>query len=363
MIPMTNKKYIIYKKLSSKNEHMLKKLLKSALLLFTGFGILIILIFVLIFWQGYRFWIQSPPKSSVSIEFEIEEGEGLKIIANRLKEKDLIANTFWFEFYARLDGSARDIQVGEFLIFPQMSYSGLIDELINADMDETQITIPEGYTIEQIGEVVRKNFDIPKTDWDTAVGLNSSLSSHEFVVDSNKPTSVDLEGYLFPETYRFFIDADAESIVEGMIDQMQSEVMAISDEYLSSWSIHDVLTLASIIEREVQSPEDMARVADVFLKRLEVGMPLQADSTVNYITGGDSPSVTIDDTKIDSLYNTYLYAGLPPGPISSPGRDAIKAVFNPAPNDYYYFLTTSSGDVIYSSTYQQHLDNKYRYLR
>ncbi|MBU0613990.1 endolytic transglycosylase MltG [Patescibacteria group bacterium] len=341
---------------------MFKKILRSLIFTAVGFGMLIISIFIVVFWQGYRFWIQSPNKTAEAVAFIVEEGDGFKTVARNLQENNLVASKIWFEFYARLNGNARSIQAGEFSILPGTSYAGLIDELIHADMEEVQITIPEGFTLEQIGQIVRENFNVSKSEWDTAVGISSPVALDKFVVDCVKPANVDLEGYLFPDTYRFFVESSAEDIVEDMIGEMQKNVEDINGTLWTGWTMHDVLTLASIIEREVQSPEDMANVADIFLKRLDSGMPLQADSTVNYITGGDSPGVSIADTKIDSLYNTYMYAGLPPGPISNPGRDAIEAVLMPASNSYYYFLTTPNGEVIYSQTYQEHLDNKYKYL-
>ncbi|OGY89834.1 MAG: hypothetical protein A2927_01170 [Candidatus Komeilibacteria bacterium RIFCSPLOWO2_01_FULL_45_10] len=127
-------------------------------------------------------------------------------------------------------------------------------------------------------------------------------------------------------------------------------------------SIFEVITLASIIEKEVRTEQDMKMVADIFNKRLEQGIALQSDATVNYVTGKGLVQPTAADIAVDNLYNTYKYRGLPPGPIANPGLKAIKAAIYPTPNQYYYFLTTAEGEVIYSQTYQEHLKNKSVYL-
>ncbi|PIT86934.1 MAG: endolytic transglycosylase MltG, partial [Candidatus Magasanikbacteria bacterium CG10_big_fil_rev_8_21_14_0_10_43_6] len=230
---------------------------------------------------------------------------------------------------------------------------------------EVTITIPEGYTIAQIGDVVTTQLTISQADWDWLTGMDSTFEAHDIMRLAEKPEHVDLEGYLFPDTYRFFADASVEDVVGRLLDEMETVLLEVDT---SDWpdeleTYHDVLTLASILEREVQDSDDMAMVADIFLKRLAIGMPLQADSTVNYVTGGDSPAISLDDRDIDSLYNTYRYAGLPPGPISNPGREAISAVLNATSNDYYYFLTTPEGEVIYAVTHDQHVQNKALYLR
>ena len=127
-------------------------------------------------------------------------------------------------------------------------------------------------------------------------------------------------------------------------------------------TIFEVVSLASIIEREVPNDEDKKMIADIFLKRLNIGMALQSDATINFITGKGMTQPTYDDLKIDSLYNSYLYPGLPPGPISNPGLSSIEAVIYPISNNYYFFLTTKEGEVIYSVDYDEHLRNKAKYL-
>lgn len=308
--------------------------------------------------QIYRFWIQAPNVDSEVQVVNVYAGEGLSDVATMLDEEGLIANAFWFKWYGRLDGAQKNIQVGEFELSEGMNYASIVDTLTRADDEEIQITIPEGYTLDQIGGVVMENFDVTEAEWGVLTGMESPFESHEFVVAAQKPEDVDLEGYLFPDTYRFFADASGEDVVERMLNTMQSRVEENDITPPDGWTMHEMLTLASILEREVRGAEDKAMVADIFYKRLDIGMALQADSTVNYVTGKDTPSISLADRDIDSPYNTYLYPGLPPGPISNPGLESLEALTRPIPNDYFYFLTNEEGEVIYSVTHDSHVQNK-----
>jgi UPF0755 protein len=241
-----------------------------------------------------------------------------------------------------------------------------MDEIVFAP--EVSITIPEGFTLQQIGERVRAALPhITPEEWETAVGPASPVLLNSYFLNQTKPPEVDLEGYLFPDTYRFFADASAEDVVLKMVVTMEgklSDVFAETGmEFTGDLSVHEILTLASIIEREVMTDEDRALVADIFLHRLEIGMALQADSTVNYVTGKKTPSITDEDRQIDSPWNTYLYPGLPPGPIANPGRASIEAVVNPQPNEYWYFLTDDEGTVHYARTNDEHNSNRAMYLK
>ncbi len=228
---------------------------------------------------------------------------------------------------------------------------------------EVTITIPEGFTLQKIGQRVREALPhISEEEWMRAVSAESLFESDSFVRNAKKSDDVDLEGYLFPETYRFFSDASAEDVVGKMLRQMDDEVSPLwfPDSELT---LHEILTLASMIEREVRTDADRALVADIFLRRLDTGMALQADSTVNYVTGSNTPSVSNKDRQIDSRWNTYLYPGLPPGPIASPGLASITAVVFPEANEYWYFLTDAEGVVHYARTNDEHNANKANYLR
>lgn len=310
----------------------------------------------------------SRPDAGAEQSFVVEEGESASRIAWKLNEEGLISSPFFFRLYARVSGSQDDFKPGTFALAPGMSFSSIVDALTRAESDEVQVTIPEGFTLKQIGERVRAALPhVTEDEWNVAVGASSPVLANSFFLNQTKPTGVDLEGYLFPDTYRFFADATAVDVVATMVGAMESKltdalVVEGARALTSEFGVHEVLTLASIVEREVQSAEDMKYVADIFLSRLEIGMPLQADSTISYYLGKTSAELTTEDLRTDEPFNTYTRAGLPPGPIANPGLNAIEAVLRPTANPYLFFLTTSDGTVIYASTFEEHVANKQRYL-
>jgi UPF0755 protein len=182
---------------------------------------------------------------------------------------------------------------------------------------------------------------------------------------TNLPNKANLEGFLFPDTYRFYYDADADDIVRKMLDNFEQKLspdLASSIEK-SGHSLFEIVTMASILEREVKSDADRRQVADIFWRRLKIGMRLQADSTVNYLIDGNSPALSYKDMQLNSTYNTYKYYGLPPGPICNPGLSAITAAINPEPNQYLYFLTDDQSNVHFARTLDEHNKNKAQYLK
>ncbi|MDO8632124.1 MAG: endolytic transglycosylase MltG [Phycisphaerales bacterium] len=318
--------------------------------------------------QANRFWYAVPREGAETVTVVVDEGASISSLTPELARADLV-HGFWFRAYAKMSGDDA-IRPGTYVIARGENYAAILGRLRYGNNADVAITFPEGFTVAQMGERVVATFpQITSDDWAVATGQFSPLEQHPFVVAAGKPDDVDLEGYLFPDTYRFSEDATAEDIVQEMIDTMEEKYRTVMpDDFFGvaanlMLTPHEYLTLASIIEKEVRRPETMAMVADIFLKRLDAGMALQSDATINYVTGGDDPSVSIADTQIDSPYNTYKYAGLPPGPISNPGLNALAAVATPAANSYYYFLTTDDGEVYYATTHDEHVANKARYLR
>lgn len=323
------------------------------------------LFIVTLMWQSWRAYGQEPSADAPDIAFVVEEGESLTSVTERLDELDVIASPFWFKVTAVLSNRSTTLKPGTFIVKEDMNYGAILNLLSVAQSDEVTLTVPEGYSLAQIGELVAAKFAVPQAEWASLTGVNSPFESHAFVVAAAKPGNVDLEGYLFPDTYRFFADATGEEIVKKLIDTMAERVqpLGVPSGDATGMTIHEVLTLASIVEKEVRTATTMQNVADVFLKRIAISMPLQSDATINFIIDGDDPSPTLADLEVDSPYNTYKYPGLPPGPISNPGLNALTAVFQPASNPYYYFLTTDDGDIYYATTHDEHVANKMRYLR
>lgn len=333
-------------------------ILVSGLTLVVFFGLMVAI------WVGHQLWRQ-PPEVSDTMTFTIESGATTSAIAADLQSAGLIKSAWLFTTLVRLSGSGGELQAGEYAIPRGEGMIALLLALrYGQNQSQVTITIPEGYTIEQIGALVQSKLSITMVEWQGATGLDSPLA-HDLDVTRDKPDGVDLEGYLFPDTYTFASGTTAEEVVREMIETLKRRLMEndinayLSDSDPYNW--HEIMTMASIVEREVRDPEDMKLVADIFWKRLAIGMALQADSTVNYVTGKKTPGVSLDDLQIDSPYNTYKYPGLPPGPISNPGIAAISAAVQPTANQYYYFLTTDDGTVMYATTYEEHLANKARY--
>jgi UPF0755 protein len=190
-----------------------------------------------------------------------------------------------------------------------------------------------------------------------------NFAKPDFLKDA--PADADLEGFLFPDTYRVFKNATAEDIVQKLLDNFNDKLTLDlrTDIAKQGKSIFDVITMASIIEKEVKSPEDMKIVSGIFWQRTGDSYPLESCATLAYILGVNKKQYTYEDTKINSPYNTYQNAGLPPGPICNPGLAAIQAAIYPQTTDYHYFLTRpDTGATIFSKTYQEHLRNKAKYL-
>lgn len=172
------------------------------------------------------------------------------------------------------------------------------------------------------------------------------------------PKSIGLEGLLAPDTYRFYANSKPEAVIEKLLAQSEKNWESLN---VKNASVLEIYTLASIVEAEAAKPEDRRLVAGIFWDRLKYNIPLQADSTVNYITGKDTPGVSTKDTKINSLYNTYRYKGLPPGPINNPSLDALQAAARPSASPYLYFFSTKDGTMIYSRTFAEHQANRVKY--
>jgi UPF0755 protein len=177
----------------------------------------------------------------------------------------------------------------------------------------------------------------------------------------SKPSEVDLEGYLFPDTYRMFIDSQPEDLIKKMLDNFGLKLTAELKQEIQAkgLTIHQAVTMASLLEKEAATAEDKQIVASILFKRLEMGMPLQLDTTVIYATGTPGAELTTKDLKVESLYNTYVHTGLPLGPIGNPGAVSLQAVVAAGETEYVYFITDKQGVVYYSITYEEHLTKKH----
>jgi UPF0755 protein len=341
---------------------------------------IVVILLIIVIPLGYLFnlfYFSSPSPSAPTIKFIIEKGEGVGKISYKLKEAGIIKSRFLFETFVWLKGLSRNFQYGIFDLKKGMSFKKIIELTTVPQKEEREIQIIEGWNLRDIGfylenhgifqaEELWEVAGFPAVDYRKAENLPKPKDfSEEFSFLADKPKYVGLEGYLFPDTYRINKDSSVEEIVRKMLQNFDKKLSFDLREEIKKQgkTIFSVVTMASIIEKEVAKPEDMQMVSDIFWRRLRAYMPLQADSTVNYITGRNLPAVSSVDVKIDSPFNTYKYAGLPLGPISNPGLNAIRAAIYPKPNPYWYFLTTPEGEVIYSKSLDEHNKNKAKYLK
>ncbi len=293
----------------------------------------------------------------------VEEGEAAPDVADSLVEAKLISSASEFTDRVNELGVDNSLKPGTYTITGGTDVDGIINTLKAGPGKDNALTVPEGYTLEQIADAVQEATDGRITSDDFAKAASDAsvyASDYSFLKDAGTNK---LEGFLFPKTYGITEDATADDIIRMMLDQYQSETVNLDYSYPKDEGLskYDVLILASIVEKESSDDNDIrAQVASVFYNRLKTeGEPsyglLQSDATTAYEVGHDP---TADDINTDGTYNTYLNKGLPPTPICSPGIEALEAVCSPADTDYYffYFTTDDNGELEYSfsKTYEEH---------
>lgn len=300
----------------------------------------------------YQNQLQAVDKSSdEKVKITIVQGEDVTLIATKLKENGVIRNETAFKWYARQTGKTNLLQAGSYRLGKSEDVPAIVKHLTLGNTDNFSITFLPGATLEQHRQVlVDAGYDEAQVD----AALAKSYTSPLF---SGKPASADLEGYIYGETYNFAADATPEQILQYVFDYYSSiiEKNNLADLYKTQgFSLYQGITMASIIQREVATPQDAYQVAQVFKKRYDMGMQLGSDVTYQYIADKTGQERRVD---FDSPYNTRRYTGLPPGPISSPGLDALKAVGKPAPGDYLYFLSGDDDKTYFGKTNEEHEKN------
>ncbi|MEA1937191.1 MAG: endolytic transglycosylase MltG [Patescibacteria group bacterium] len=304
--------------------------------------------------------------SNIKKEFTIKSGESVQEIATDLEDRNLINDPDLFKFYVWQKKIGGKLQAGSYELSPSMSIPEIANLFIGGKIksNEISITIPEGFSNQEIDKRLAENSLIEKGDFINFSEVNNlDLSKYKFLRD--KPVNARLQGYFFPDTYQYYGDSSVEDIVKKMLDNFDRKISQELREEIKKQnkSIFETLILASIIEKEAGFTEDMGKVSSVFHNRLEIDYLLESDATINYITESGRSQSTYEDLQIDSPYNTYKYAGLPPTPICNPGLNAIKAAIYPEETNYFFFLTSSDRKAIFSKTYEEHLKNKSKYLK
>lgn len=297
-------------------------------------------------------------QSSEEVQFTVEKGESTTEISKKLEENGLVQNSFVFLLYLKYKGQGAKVQAGEYKIPKNLTMIQVLDIISQGKITSGKITIPEGWTNKQIEEeLVKKGIG---TSEDFKAALNKKYS-YDFLKES---PSGDLQGFLFPETYFLSSKPTSQEVVDKMLGEFskQADPKIKKKVGTNGLSYYQILTLASIVEREVTSDEDKKKVASVFLNRLNIDMKLDSCATVEYVLGTKKRILSSDDISIDSPYNTYKNRGLPPTPIANPGLTSIEAVLEPDNTDYLYFFSGKDGKTYFSKNQEEHEALKEKYL-
>ena len=310
--------------------------------------------------SGLTFLLLNQPigDSSQPRIVEIPKGMSFHAIADRLQRENLIAHEWFFKGIARLTGGDRKIIPGEYELHPGMAATEILSKLVGGRVYYHTVTIPEGFTIEQIAKLLaEKKLADP-------VAFVRLTKDPELIhsLNLNVPT---LEGYLFPDTYFFARPIPPEAIIRTFVRRFW-EVFAPT--YLVrtrdlDMTVQEVITLASVIEKEAGLSQERPLVSGVFHNRLRKNIPLQSDPTVIYALKDFDGNIRKEDLLVESPYNTYLVVGLPPGPIANPGEEAIRAALFPTPTDFVYFVSRNDGSHEFSATLAEHEEAVEKYQR
>lgn len=271
--------------------------------------------------------------------FTVNKGEGLRSIAAHLQEEGLIRDKIVFYALIKQNGLDGKIQAGEYQLSPSLTPNEIAQLMTKGSLD-IWVTIPEGKRAAEIAEILASKLSTVDSTW--------------------KPKLIENEGYLFPDTYLIPHDASLEQVLTILKDNFEKKYQEASQNATASLSKEDGVILASILEREGRSVEDKKMIASVLENRLNIGMALQTDATIQYVVGGPMnwwPTPTAQNLKINSPYNTYLNPGLPPTPISNPGLDALTAAFHPADTNYFYYISDSKGMLHFARTLDEQNTN------
>lgn len=295
-----------------------------------------------------------------TVSVTIASGSGTGQIGQTLEENGIIASANKFKLWSRIKGYDSRYKAGTYSLSPSMDLETIADIIVGGKVNTVNFTIPEGYTIYQTARAVA---DKGLGDYDTLVSLIEAADFDYDFLDGAQDNKNRLEGYLFPNTYTIDEGMSEEQIIKVMLSQFEKQPYKTYGDARSKYSLNEIITVASIIERECKVDEERPLVASVIYNRLAKGMPLQMCSTVQYVLGKQKEVLTYADTKIDSPYNTYINAGLPPGPICSPGLAAVQAALNPADTDYLYFVLSEKldGTSNFSSDYAKFERDKAAY--
>ena len=369
-----------YSKGKGVNASPLLGTLRSVTIALIGLGLAILIVLVSLLTLKHNYFDPVDKKDATPVRVEIPLGSSLSSIADTLYEKEIIRNTAVFKLYVDFNDMSSKMQAGTYDLNRTMTMDDVIAILGNgtSNISVTTFTVTEGMTINDMADMfVESGILDDKTEFmeicETGVGVDSLVfletdtdvdETAQTVENQDDEIQYLLEGYLFPDTYEIFINSAPETIINKMLNRFQD---VFSSDYITraeeiGMTIPEVMTLASIIEREGK-PQDFKKISAVFHNRLNKDDKLQSCATLQYVIGIRKLQFSQSEINSDSPYNTYMYAGLPVGPISNPGKQAIEAALYPdeeyLADGYYYFCSTDpeSGELAFAKTYAQHLEN------
>jgi UPF0755 protein len=316
-------------------------------LVFMGIGLFFLLVVSLSL--GFGLFLVSPAnKEGVNQVFVVREGSSLKEVAGELEKGGLITNKTLFVLWARVKGYGKGVRAGEYSLSPAMAPIRLLEILRKGLVILHAVTIPEGFTRDQIADLLEAKGLADKKRF-------LELTQDKALLQQYGISGPSLEGYLFPDTYHFSRGTPTLAIIDTMVRRFRQEVTPLMERAQGTgMKFEDVVILASIVEKETGRPEERPLIASVFLNRLRLGMRLESDPTVIYGIGNFDGDLKKKDLAERTPYNTYVIHGLTPGPIANPGLDSIKAVINPARTDYLYFVSKNDGSHHFSRTLAEH---------
>ena len=319
-----------------------------------GLLALVVLVFCLWFWDA-AFRQRAQPAHATDIV--VPRGAGSSEVAALLRDRGVIANPFVFRLLARLRGVDRRVEAGEYVFAPHESANEVLQKLVlGAARVASWVTIPEGYTSAEIAR------DLASHKLGNATGYQQYFLHTSIELGGVHTKS--LEGYLFPSTYLFPLDATPEAAARILVDEFRRELPADAQAQARrlGYTIPQIVTIASLVEREGKADDERPLIAGVIYNRLRKGMALQVDASLEYAFPSHKTEITRADLRIDSPYNTYLHAGLPPTPIANPGLSSLLAALHPQHSDYYYYVYKGNGHHAFARTLEEHNANVSRYL-
>ncbi|MFA6183713.1 MAG: endolytic transglycosylase MltG [Parcubacteria group bacterium] len=326
-------------------------------------GIVLVVVIILV----GLFLSKGPKESGNVVDFEIKKGENIWNTASNLKKNGIIESKIYFVWYVYTKDYRGKIKAGKYMLNSNLKVEEILMILAQGDRQEIdksiKITFPEGFSLEQMSERLTENGYDGKKFLELSKNPQYFIDKYRFSFLDSVPIGKGLEGYLFPDTYFFSEDENMESIIAKMLDNFDNKLSEdLRNEIKNQGkTIYEIVTMASIIEKEVRTLEDKKIVSGIFYNRMKNGQAFQSCATLAFALGENKKQYSYEDTQIDSPYNTYINKGLPPGPIANPGIDSVIAAIHPIWSNYNFFLSNAeTGKTVFSITLEEHNRNKDR---